>query len=85
MLKKAFLLFLTETQSFSPNQYIFPPNRSCFFNLLLREERVTCLMNEGHRVDLVYFDFTMAFDSYSLVSVSQTEIPRYRWKCANLG
>ncbi len=32
-------------------------------NLILQEERVTRLMDEGHTVDLFYLDFARAFDS----------------------
>ncbi len=60
-LKKAMLLFLTETQSLSPSQHGLLPRRSCLSNLILQEERVTRLLDQGHTVDLVYLDF--AFDS----------------------
>ncbi len=61
LLKKALLLFLTETKSFLPSLFT---HRFCLSNL--QEERVTRLMDEGHTVDLVYFDFAKAFDSVSL-------------------
>ncbi len=61
--KKALLLFLTETQSLSPSQHGFLPRRSCLSNLILQEEHVTRLLDEGHTVDLVYLDFAKAFDS----------------------
>ncbi len=60
LLKKALLLFLTETQSLSPSKHGFLPRRS---NLILQEERVTRLLGEGHTVDIVYLDFANAFDS----------------------
>ncbi len=63
LLKKALFLFLTETRSLSPSQHEFLPRRSCLSNLILQEERVTRLLDEGHTVDLVYLDFTKAFDS----------------------
>ncbi len=63
MLKKALLLFLSETRSLSPSQHGFLPRRSCLSNLILQEERVTSLLDEGHTVDSVYLDFTKAFDS----------------------
>ncbi len=62
-LKKALLLFLTETRTFSPSQHGFLPRRPCLSNLILQEERVTRLLDEGHTVDLVYFNFAKAFDS----------------------
>ncbi len=48
--KKALLLFLTETRSLSPSQHGFLPRRSCLSNLILQEERVTRLLDEGHTV-----------------------------------
>ncbi len=56
-------MFLTETQSLSPSQHGFLPRRSCLSNLILQEERVTRLLDEGHTVELVYLDFVMPFDS----------------------
>ncbi len=57
------LLFLIETRSLPPSQYDFLPRRSCLSNLILQEERVTRLMDEGPTVDFVYLDFAKAFDS----------------------
>ncbi len=62
-LKKALLLFLTETRSLSPSQHGFLPSRACLSNLILQEEHVTRVLDEGHTVDLVYLDFAKAFDS----------------------
>ncbi len=59
--KKALLLFLTETRSLPPSQHGFLPHRSGLSNLILQEERVTRLLDQGNTVDLVYLDF--AFDS----------------------
>ncbi len=63
LLKKTLLLFLTETRSLSPSQHGFLPRRSCLSNLILQEERVTLLLDEGHAVDLVFLEFAKAFDS----------------------
>ncbi len=63
LLKKALLLFLTETRSLSPSQHGFLPHRSCLSNLILQEERVIRLLDEGHTVVLGYLDFAKAFDS----------------------
>ncbi len=38
-------------------------NSFCLSKLILQEERVIRLMDEGHTVDLVYLDFAKAFDS----------------------
>ncbi len=63
LLKKALLLFLTEIRSLSQSHHGFLPRRSCLSKLILQEERVTRLVDEGHTVDLVYLDFAKAFDS----------------------
>ncbi len=62
-LKKALLLFLTETRSVSPSQHGFLPRRSCLSSLILQEKRATRLLDEGHTVGFVYRDFAKAFDS----------------------
>ncbi len=59
-LKRALLLFLTATRSLSTSQHGFLPRRSCLYNFILQEQR---LLDEGHTMDLVYLDFTKAFDS----------------------
>ncbi len=48
-------MFLTETRSLSPSQHGFLPRRSCVFNLILQEERVTRLL-DGQIMYLVYLD-----------------------------
>ncbi len=42
---------------------VFYPFRSCLSNLLVFEEAVTRMMDEGHTVDVIYLDFAKAFDS----------------------
>ncbi len=44
-------------------QHGFLPRRSCLCNLILQEERVLRVLDEGHTVDLVYLDFAKAFGS----------------------
>ncbi|GAB0186279.1 hypothetical protein GRJ2_001093200 [Grus japonensis] len=43
--------------------------RSCFTNLISFYDKVTCLVDEGKAVDVVYLDFSKIFDtlSYSIV------------------
>ncbi len=63
LLKKASLLFLTETRYLSPIQHGLLPRRYSLYKHILQEERVTRLLDEGHTVDLVYLDFAKAFNS----------------------
>ncbi len=51
-LKMALLTFLSDTRSISTHQHGFLPRRSCLSNLLVFEEAVTRMMDEGHAVDV---------------------------------
>ncbi len=59
----ALLPFLSDTRSISPHQHGFLSRRSCLSNLLVFEEVVPRMMDEGHTVDVTYLDFAKAFDS----------------------
>ncbi len=63
LLKKALLLFLTETRSLSTSQHGLLPRRSWLPKLILQEDHITHLLDEGHTVGIVYLDFAKAFDS----------------------
>ncbi|GAB0177394.1 mitochondrial enolase superfamily member 1 [Grus japonensis] len=39
--------------------------RSCLINLISFHDKVTCLMDEGKAVDVIYLDFSKAFDTVS--------------------
>ena len=41
----------------------FMKGRSCLTNLISCYDQVTCLVDEGKAVDVVYLDFTKAFDT----------------------
>ncbi len=62
-MKRALLSFLNDTRSTSPHQHGFLPRGSCLSSLLVFEEAVTRMMDEGHTVDVIYLDFAKAFDS----------------------
>ena len=47
----------------SNNQHGFIPGRSCVTQLLFVLDDWTRAMMEGHNTDVVYFDFSMAFDT----------------------
>ncbi|KAK4832285.1 LOW QUALITY PROTEIN: hypothetical protein QYF61_021684 [Mycteria americana] len=48
-----------------PSQHGFMKGRSCFTNLTSFYDKVTCLVDEGKVVDVVYLDFSKAFDTIS--------------------
>ncbi|KAK4810478.1 hypothetical protein QYF61_004258 [Mycteria americana] len=52
-------------QGIKPSQHVFRKGRSCLTNLISFCEQVTCLVDEGKAVDVVYLDFSKAFDTVS--------------------
>ncbi len=51
------------TASLSTAQHGFVPKRSCLTNLLLTEEWLTRIIDEGDVADMMFLDFSKAFDS----------------------
>ena len=47
----------------SPEQFGFREKRSCVYQLLECMEAWTSLLDEGTDIDILYFDFSKAFDS----------------------
>ncbi len=62
ILKRALLSFHNEARAIPPHQHGFVPCQSSSSNLLVFEEVVTRIMDEGHTVDVIYPDFVKAFD-----------------------
>ncbi|KAK4819016.1 LOW QUALITY PROTEIN: hypothetical protein QYF61_024132 [Mycteria americana] len=52
-------------QGIKPSQHGFRKGRSCLTNLISFYDKVTHLMDEGKAVDVVYPDFSKAFDTIS--------------------
>lgn len=52
-------------QVIRPSQHGFTRGRSCLTNLISFYDKVTRLMDEGKTVDVVYLDFSKAFDTVS--------------------
>ena len=57
-------LFLQDSWGIRPSLHGFMKGRSCLTNLISCD-RVTRLVDEGKVVDVVYLDFSKAFDSVS--------------------
>ncbi|KAK4810627.1 LOW QUALITY PROTEIN: hypothetical protein QYF61_007364 [Mycteria americana] len=54
-----------DKQGIKPSQHGLRKGRSCLTNLISFYDKVTCLMDEGKAVDVVYLDFSKAFDTVS--------------------
>ncbi|KAK4830772.1 hypothetical protein QYF61_013261 [Mycteria americana] len=52
-------------QGIKPSQHGLRKGRSCLTNLISFYDKVTCLVDEGKAVDVVYLDFSKAFDTVS--------------------
>jgi len=52
-----------DNQGIRPSQHGFMKGRSCLTNLISFYDQVTCLVDEGKAVDIVYLDFSKAFDT----------------------
>jgi len=51
-----------DNQGIRPSQHGLRKSRSCLTNLIFHDQ-VTCLVDEGKAVDVVYLDFSKAFDT----------------------
>ncbi|GAB0199281.1 mitochondrial enolase superfamily member 1 [Grus japonensis] len=54
-----------DNQVIRPSQHGFVKGRSCLTNLISFYDKMTCLVDEGKAVDVVYLDFSKAFDIVS--------------------
>ncbi len=63
ILKSSLMEHLQRTASLSTAQHGFVPNISCLTNLLLTEEWLTRIIDGADVADLMFVDFSKAFDS----------------------
>jgi len=54
---------LKDNQGIRPSQHGFMKGRSCLTNLVSSYDQVTCLVDKGKAVDVVYLDFSKTFDT----------------------
>ena len=62
ILRDCILLHLQEYQLIAKSQHGFLPHLSCLTNLLEFLEEITKLIDEGHSIDVLFLDFSKAFD-----------------------
>ncbi|KAF1595969.1 UNVERIFIED_CONTAM: hypothetical protein FQV16_0016447, partial [Eudyptes robustus] len=65
MILSAITRHIQGNQVIRPSQHEFMKGRSCLTNLISFYDQVTCLVDEGKAVDVVYLDFSKAFDTIS--------------------
>ncbi|KAK4806849.1 hypothetical protein QYF61_012570 [Mycteria americana] len=65
MILSAITWHVQDTQVIRPSQHGFMKGRSCLTNLISFYDKVTHLVDEGKTVDVVYLDFSKAFDTVS--------------------
>ena len=63
LVKDKLLAFLQHTKAISPAQHGFVPRRSCLTNLLVAEQVITKILDSRQAADVVFIDFSKAFDS----------------------
>ncbi|GAB0183877.1 mitochondrial enolase superfamily member 1 [Grus japonensis] len=61
----AIMQHIQDNQAIRPSQHGFMKGRSCLTNLISFYDQVTRLVDEGKAVDVVYLDFSKAFDTVS--------------------
>ena len=61
--KDNILNHLSTNNLLSPYQFGFIPGRSCSTQLLLLLDYLTCHLDSGYSIDVIYLDFQKAFDT----------------------
>ncbi|GAB0177925.1 hypothetical protein GRJ2_000257800 [Grus japonensis] len=61
----AIMWHVQDNQVIRPRQHGFMKGRFCLTNLISFYDKVTYLVDEGKAVDVVYLDFSKAFDTVS--------------------
>ena len=62
VLRNCLVAYIQEHNLFNPNQHGFRAGHSCLSQLLAHYDKITKLLEDGFNVDVVYLDFSKAFD-----------------------
>lgn len=62
VLRNCLVSYIEEHKLFNPNQHGFRAGHSCLSQLLSHYDQITKSLEEGYNVDVIYLDFSKAFD-----------------------
>ena len=71
VVRKYIVSFMEENNLFNPTQHGFRSGRSCLSQLLAHFDFITQQLEKGHNVDVVYLDFSKAFDKVDFMVTMQ--------------
>ena len=66
IVRRALVNYIEAHNHMNPNQHGFRAGHSCLSQLLQHQDRITQLLEEGLNVDVVYLDFSKAFDKLDI-------------------
>ena len=69
VIKKKLVAYLEENQLFKSGQHGFRAGRSCLSQLLSHFEKVIDIIGNGNNADVIYLDFSKAFDKVDLNNI----------------
>ena len=74
VLRNQIVQHIEENNLLNPNQHGFRAGRSCLSQLVQHYDKVTKLLEEGKNVDVIYLDFSKAFDKLDFkITINKVE------------
>ena len=84
IIRSELITFCTNSNILSYEQHGFVGRKSCFTNLLKTFEEWTSAMDEGFGIDVIYLDYSKAFDSVPhkrLIALLHADLTYSLYKC----
>ena len=76
---------MKDNEGIRPSQHGFMKGRSCLTNLISFYDQVTCLVDEGKAMDVIYLHFSNAFDTVShSILLGKTSCSWFGWLYTSL-